>query len=214
MSRLTSAPAKSSRRSSAVGFGMTRTAARRHEEIMDAAARVFASKGFHGASTQDIADVLGIKQASLYHYFPSKEIALETVCIIGAEGFHERAKAIVEGPESCERKLEMLAISHLAPLYDRADYVRVFLNERRHLPSTSRRKVGRWSRGLERLFERVIADGVREGSFDGTVDARLATLALLGALNAVSAWLAKEDRDVESIARGIAAINLHGLMRR
>lgn len=214
MSRLTSAPAKSSRRSSPVGLGTTRTAARRHEEIMDAAARVFAGKGFHGASTQDIADVLGIKQASLYHYFPSKEIALETVCIIGAEGFHERAKAIVEGPGSCEKKLEMLAFSHLSPLSDRADYVRVFLNERRHLPSTSRRKVGRWSRGLERLFERVIADGVREGSFDRTVDARLATLALLGALNAVSAWLAKEDRDVESIARGIAAINLHGLMRR
>ena len=181
---------------------------------MDAAARVFASKGFHGASTQDIANVLGIKQASLYYYFPSKEIALETVCIIGAEGFYERAKAIVEGPGSCERKLEMLVLSHLSPLSDRADYVRVFLNERRHLPSTSRRKVGRWSRGLERLFERVIADGTREGIFEKAVDARLATLALLGALNSVSAWLAKEGRDIDSIAKEIAALTLRGLVRR
>jgi TetR/AcrR family transcriptional regulator, cholesterol catabolism regulator len=214
VSRLATTATKSSRRSTAVGAAATRTAPRRHDEIMDAAARVFASKGFHGASTQDIADVLGIKQASLYHYFPSKEIALDTVCIIGAEGFYERAKAIVEGPGSSQEKLEKLAFSHLSPLSDRADYVRVFLNERRQLPSTSRRKVGRWSRGLERLFERVIADGMRDGSFDKAVDARLATLALLGALNAVSAWLAKEDRKVDDIASGIAALTLRGLMRR
>jgi AcrR family transcriptional regulator len=214
VSRLATAAARPSRRPSPNGFASTRTAARRHEEIMDAAARVFASKGFHGASTQDIADVLGIKQASLYHYFPSKEIALETVCVIGAEGFYERAKAIVDGPGPCQKKLEMLAFSHTEPLSDRADYVRVFLNERRHLPSTSRRKVGRWSRGLERLFERVIADGARDGSFDKAVDARLATLALLGALNAVPAWLAKEGRDVGTIAGGIAAIMLNGLRRR
>ena len=214
MSRLAATAVKGSRRSSPTGAAPTRTAARRHEEIMDAAARVFASKGFHGASTQDIANVLGIKQASLYYYFPSKEIALETVCIIGAEGFYERAKAIVEGPGSCERKLEMLVLSHLSPLSDRADYVRVFLNERRHLPSTSRRKVGRWSRGLERLFERVIADGTREGTFEKAVDARLATLALLGALNSVSAWLAKEGRDIDSIAKEIASLTLRGLVRR
>ena len=44
---------------------------RRTEEIIEAAAQVFAERGFHGATTQDIADVLGIRQASLYYYFPS-----------------------------------------------------------------------------------------------------------------------------------------------
>jgi AcrR family transcriptional regulator len=34
--------------------------------ILDAAAKVFADRGFHSASTQNIADVLGIRQASLY----------------------------------------------------------------------------------------------------------------------------------------------------
>ena len=40
---------------------------------MRAAATVFAEKGFHGASTRDIAERLGIKQASLYYYFDSKQ---------------------------------------------------------------------------------------------------------------------------------------------
>ena len=41
---------------------------RRLSEVVDAAAKVFARRGYHGASTQDIADVLGIRQASLYYY--------------------------------------------------------------------------------------------------------------------------------------------------
>jgi len=65
---------------------------RRAPQIIDAAARVFAERGFHGATTQDIADVLGIRQASLYYYFSSKEAALELVCLKGVEGFFEAAK--------------------------------------------------------------------------------------------------------------------------
>ena len=65
---------------------------RRAPQIIEAAARVFAERGFHGATTQDIADVLGIRQASLYYYFSSKEAALELVCLKGVEGFFEAAK--------------------------------------------------------------------------------------------------------------------------
>src|SRR6266540_1151445 len=68
---------------------------RRAPEIIEAAARVFAERGYHGATTQDIADVLRIRQASLYYYFPSKEVALELVCIHGVAGFFETALAIL-----------------------------------------------------------------------------------------------------------------------
>ena len=180
-------------------------------EIIDAAARIFAAKGFHGATTQDIADVLGIKQASLYYYFASKEEALETVCLIGAEGFYERAKLIVDGAGTAEQKIVALLKSHTLPLLDRADYVRVFLNQRRFLPSTSRRKIGRWSRGIERFFERVISDGVRDGVFRKSIDPRLATLAILGALNSVPHWFDKEARDVDAIVDGMADLMLGGL---
>ena len=48
-----------------------------------AAASVFADKGFHGATTKDIATQLGIKQGSLYYYFKSKVEALHEVCLLG-----------------------------------------------------------------------------------------------------------------------------------
>src|SRR6266545_4179476 len=49
---------------------------RRYREVLDVAATVFAEKSYAGASTRDIAERLGVRQASLYYYFPSKEAAL------------------------------------------------------------------------------------------------------------------------------------------
>src|SRR5829696_7619733 len=89
---------------------------RRSAEIMEAAARVFAERGYHGASTQDIADLLGIRQASLYYYFSSKEVALEHVCMQGVAGFFETEQAIAAGPGTPREKLARLIRAHIAPL--------------------------------------------------------------------------------------------------
>ena len=187
---------------------------RRAPQIIDAAARVFAERGFHGATTQDIADVLGIRQASLYYYFSSKEAALELVCLKGVEGFFEAAKTIAARRESAQKRLISLIGSHLSPLVDRADFVKVFLNERQHLPRESRRRIGRWSRGLERIFEDVIKEGVAKGEFRADLDVRLATLAILGMCNAASSWQRKENIDVADIAEEFARLVTDGMGKR
>jgi AcrR family transcriptional regulator len=47
------------------------------EEILDAAAELFSSRGYAATSTRMIADAVGIRQASLYYHFASKEELLE-----------------------------------------------------------------------------------------------------------------------------------------
>ncbi len=187
---------------------------RRAPQIIEAAARVFAERGFHGATTQDIADVLGIKQASLYYYFSSKEAALELVCLRGVEGFFEAAKAIAARPESARERVALLINSHLSPLVDRADFVKVFLNERQHLPTESRRRIGRWSRGLERNFEEVIKEGIAKGEFRAALDPRMATLAILAMCNAVSSWQRQENADVAQISAEFARLVIDGIGTR
>src|SRR6187399_1379628 len=98
---------------------------RRAPQIIDAAAKVFAERGYHGATTQDIADVLGIRQASLYYYFPSKEVALEVVCARSAEGFLTTAQAIAAGPGTPTERLSALIRSHVSPILERGDYIKV-----------------------------------------------------------------------------------------
>ncbi|HEX5779479.1 MAG TPA: TetR/AcrR family transcriptional regulator [Xanthobacteraceae bacterium] len=191
------------------------TRQRRRAEIIDAAAHIFARRGFHGASTQDIADVLGVRQASLYYYFPSKEVALEMVCARGVEGFVEAAISVTETPGTAAQKLAGLIQSHLNPLRDRRDYVNVFLNERRHLPTESRRRIGRHSRAVEKIFQDVLRAGVEDGEFRADLDTRLAALAILGMVNAVAAWYDKErGAPVERIAQEFAALVLDGIRKK
>lgn len=199
----------------AVGKGPLAAASnqrRRQSEILDAAAKVFAERGYYGASTQDIADILGIRQASLYYYFPSKEIALELVCMKGVEGFFEAASEVATKKITASEKVHGLVEAHLAPLFDRADYVKTFLNERQYLPPASRKKVGKLSRAYEKVIEKVITNGIASGEFRKGLDPRLMTLALLGMCKSVSAWIGKDDPyAVPQIAEQYAHILLSGI---
>jgi len=176
---------------------------RRAEEIVAAAAKVFAARGYHGASTQDIADVLGIRQASLYYYFESKEAALEAVCADGVEDYALRALAIQSGPGSAADKVAQLVVQHLAPMRERLDFTLAFLRERRFLPDPARKRIRAIERRYERIIERVIGAGIASGEFRADLDARMATLALLGLGNSAALWYGREpgathERIVES----------------
>jgi TetR/AcrR family transcriptional repressor of nem operon len=47
------------------------------EKILNSAQGLIQTRSFHGFSFQDVADEVGIRKASLYHYFASKdEVAL------------------------------------------------------------------------------------------------------------------------------------------
>ncbi len=48
----------------------------RRAQILDAAARIFASRGFHAARVQDIAREAGIANGTVYNYFPTKDALL------------------------------------------------------------------------------------------------------------------------------------------
>lgn len=185
---------------------------KRYAEILDAAASVFAEKGYHGASTKDIADRLGIRQGSLYYYFPSKEVALEEVCLIGVDGFVSRLKAIIDQDLPHEDRVRRAIANHLEPLASKPNYVRVFLKERQHLDGERRQKVSRRSAEYERLFEEMLREGVTDGAIRGDLDCRLAVLAILGMCNATTDWRAREqDRPLDEIARGFADMILGGL---
>ncbi len=165
---------------------------RRSAEIIAAAAKVFAQRGYHGASTQDIADVLGMRQASLYYYFESKDAALEAVCADGVADYARRAQVILHGAGSASDKVAKLVVQHLAPMAERLDFTLVFHGERRFLPVPARKRIRAFERRYERLIERVIEQGVASGEFRADLDPRMATLALLGLGNSAAAWYGRE----------------------
>ncbi len=54
-------------------------AAEKKQAIVEAAHSVFAARGYRGGSLQDVADVVGMSQTSLLHYFPAKSDLLLAV---------------------------------------------------------------------------------------------------------------------------------------
>lgn len=165
---------------------------KRQAEIIEAAAKVFAQRGYHGASTQDIADVLGIRQASLYYYFDSKEAALEAVCAEGMQDYALHAQRILRAPARGADRVAQVFFRHLAPMAERHDFTLVFLRERRFLPAPARRRIRALEQRYERLIERIIQQAIEVGEFRRDLDARMATLALLGLGNSAAVWFGRE----------------------
>ena len=135
---------------------------RRYREVLDAAATVFAEKGYAGASTRDIAERLNIRQASLYYYFPSKEAALAAICELGVKDFIGNLQTIFAEPIPTADKLRAAIANHLAPLRSNpeADYIRVFLRHRHELPDGLRQSVAALARKYQGLVERLFVEGI------------------------------------------------------
>lgn len=56
-----------------------RRGATARDEIRDASAELFTTRGYAGTSTRMIAEAVGIRQASLYHHFKTKDDILESL---------------------------------------------------------------------------------------------------------------------------------------
>src|SRR3546814_8578670 len=60
-----------------------RTATGTRERILDVSARIFRTRGYAETTMNDIAEATGIKAASIYYYFRSKDEIVEEVLNLG-----------------------------------------------------------------------------------------------------------------------------------
>jgi len=72
------------------------------ERILDSAQRLTQTRSFHGFSFQDIADEVGVRKASLYHHFDSKD-DVAVAMLQRVEGWVIAQFKKVEGREPKER---------------------------------------------------------------------------------------------------------------
>jgi AcrR family transcriptional regulator len=179
--------------------------------VLDAAAAVFAEKGFHAATTRDIADRLGLLPGSLYYYFASKEAAFVEVCRRRGEAFNARLAAILAAPGPFEARVRAGIAQHLA--HNRAELVATIAFSQRALPAAHElRALGRV---YERLWERIFRAAVRAGELPPDFDCRAATVALLALCNGAIHWYEnRPPREIERIAARFADYFLNGALPR
>ena len=153
-------------------------------QAIRAAAAVFADKGFHGSSTRDIAEHMGIKQGSLYYYFKSKEEALGEVCLFGIEDYVGHMKVIAASDQNFEAKLMATITSHLSSYRERNEALKVYNDERLYLPEEKRRNLKSLGSGYRQALEEIFEEGVQSGALRESIDCHFAAQAVIGICNA------------------------------
>jgi AcrR family transcriptional regulator len=87
------------------------------ERILDAAEKLFASRGYSGTTLRDVASAVGLRTPSLYNHFESKDALYEAVL---ARGISPVLRALVEAAESRQaHDAERLVKTLMAQLAER-----------------------------------------------------------------------------------------------
>jgi AcrR family transcriptional regulator len=167
--------------------GMTATRNSR-DDVVSAAGRLFAERGYHGTSMRDLGNELGLLGSSLYSHVTSKEDLLVEVVERGAGLFETAARQAATVPGSGADRLRALVAGHVDVVVDHLDEVRTYLNEARFLDPTYRRTIVAARDAYEAEFRGAIAAGLADGSLDWDIDPKLGGIMVLSILNAVERW--------------------------
>lgn len=198
---------------------MTQTADNRYDQQRQAAIRsaaaVFATKGFHGSSTRDIAEHMGIKQGSLYYYFKSKEEALGEVCLFGIADYAQRMQAIAATDQPFETKLLATFTSHLTSYREKNEALKVYNDERLYLPEDKRIKLKELGSGYRRSLEHIFEQGVKSGSLRTSLDCHFAAQAVIGMCNAWGDLIVRDpDLDIFEIIQKCTDMLMNGFANK
>lgn len=186
---------------------------RRRSDILDAAAAVFAERGYFNASMKDIADRLGMQPGSLYHYFPSKEAALEEMCRLSAVEFCETLRAILAKGGAATDMVREAMLAHLTS--ERRAYVEVFAFSRRNLPPGIVDDLNNLARAYRQIWKRIFQYGAARGEWRDGLDADVAADAVLALCNSAAATLSRrKTADPRRAASMWVELFLDGTKRR
>jgi AcrR family transcriptional regulator len=85
---------------------LTARGQRRRTELLDYAARQFASQGYHPTSVTDIVDGLGVGKGVFYWYFASKEELLEEIVVDALRSMRQAQREAIAGEHDPARRIE------------------------------------------------------------------------------------------------------------
>ena len=167
-----------------------RLAAEKRRVILDAAVRVFASRGFNGCRVSDIADEAGVAYGLVYHYFRSKDEVLDTL-------FLERWNVMLE-------VIRNLDETELTPRDKLASITSFIVDSYRHDPDLMKVIIVEVTRAANSFgqthldvirtayakISNIVAKGQERGEFKDDVTPQFAALAFYGAIEQVlTGWI-------------------------
>jgi AcrR family transcriptional regulator len=159
------------------------------DRILDAALSVFAGKGYHRATVDDIVRASGTSKGAVYHHFASKEAVFLALVDDFAARLATAVAAAIAAGHGALGKVEGALTAVLDTFAGNERLARLILLEAAALGATWETKRAEVHDRFASLIQVYLDEARREGAIP-SVDTRVATLAWLGAVNEIIVqWL-------------------------
>ncbi|WBB96892.1 MULTISPECIES: TetR/AcrR family transcriptional regulator [unclassified Solwaraspora] len=181
----------------------------RRDEILQIAVGLFAARGYHGVSMDDIGAAAGVTGPALYHHFAGKEAMLAAALIPVSEELLEGGRVRVAArPGDATAALAALIEFHVEFALANPAVIALHLHELDRLPEEPRRRIRR----LQRLYveEWVAVLTALRHDLDAA-EARVLAHAAFGLMNSTPFLGGEVDRERRAtLLRAATLAALHG----
>lgn len=183
-------------------------------KIIEAAAKVFKTKGYQAATVQDIADEVGILKGSLYHHVASKEELLYLVVKEPMTHLYAAITEIAGSALSATEKLRRAIRTHVEAVDRHYPHLFVYLRESEDLRQRFRERTRLSPKLYEKLWQQVLREGVKSGEFRADIDVQIVSYGLLGMINWLHKWYSPQGRlSAREVAEEFVSFTLAGIAR-
>ena len=147
---------------------------------MDEATRLFAERGYEGTSMADLAERVGLRKASLFHHFPSKDVLYATVLSQLIESVQRAVLAAAQSEGSFTERLDVLSDAITATLSAQPYVARLMVREVMDWGPLMRQGLGRTIQDVLAAALEFARAGQRAGEFNPEMDPSQAIVSIVG----------------------------------
>ena len=169
-----------SSRSSLVAPAARKRKRLRKEEILVEATRLFAERGYEGASMGDLAERVGLRKASLFHHFPSKDVLYATVLTELMDGVNAAIVGAAMAEGSFADRLDALTDAVTTTLGAQPHAARLLVREAMDWGPVMQESLGRTINDVLGAALEFARAGQREGAFNADVDLTHVVVSIIG----------------------------------
>lgn len=145
--------------------------AERRAALLDAAARLFAERGFDRVTLEDIGGAAGISGPAVYRHFAGKQAVLAAILLDASTGLLDGGRRVIASGSDAAQTLRELVAFHVSFAVSNAAVIRVQDRDLDSLADTDRRRVRELQRTYVELWVAVLAQ-LFPGAEPGALRAR------------------------------------------
>lgn len=155
----------------------------KYQKIIQAATKVFASKGFYNAKVADVAKEAQVADGTIYLYFKNKDDLLISIFEESMDNFTETVLASMETAASPEDKLKCFIRLHLELVRKHQDTAQVLQIELRQSSKFMKEYAGTKFRDYLKIIAGILKEGKEQGVFRKELNPMIVKRALFGAID-------------------------------